>query len=401
MPDIRAIADADEARELMAEIGSASEDLVVGDDRCVDALSSVSRTLRRTTNAPPAWQALAYWLREAPLRSALDQMRIATPPDRHRVPRGIIFHVPPTNVDTMAIYTWALACLAGNGSIVRISTRATGATKELVAAVMEALDRHPGVKSSVRFVTYGHEDDITREFSRADLRMLWGGDSSVQSLKRVPSDPRSLDLPFVDRFSLAAFKASAILSAPSEALREVVHGLWNDAYWFDQMGCSSPRCLVFVGNDSEAGEAEQTLLDALADYASRRGYLIPPSAVMEKFVSAVELLGEGRAATARFVSPHVTSALLVSGELPRQTPGGGFFSTIRTPLLRNLADDLIRKDQTLTHFGFAKEELTELVEACRSRTPDRIVPVGAALAFDFVWDGINLLDLMTRTVTCR
>src|SRR5229473_1854189 len=53
--------------------------------------------------------------------------RLLTPGGVRRFPRGLVFHVPPANVDTIFVYSWALSALAGNRNVVRISPRAAGA----------------------------------------------------------------------------------------------------------------------------------------------------------------------------------------------------------------------------------------------------------------------------------
>jgi acyl-CoA reductase-like NAD-dependent aldehyde dehydrogenase len=71
----------------------------------------------------PASVALAYWLRPAQLARLAEEhaRRAATEPDVLRVPVGRVLHLAPSNVDTLFVYTWALAFLCGNASVVRLS----------------------------------------------------------------------------------------------------------------------------------------------------------------------------------------------------------------------------------------------------------------------------------------
>ncbi|MFC6804089.1 acyl-CoA reductase [Deinococcus caeni] len=39
------------------------------------------------------------------------------------MPRGLVFHVPPANVDTIFIYSWLMSVLAGNRNVIRLSSR--------------------------------------------------------------------------------------------------------------------------------------------------------------------------------------------------------------------------------------------------------------------------------------
>jgi hypothetical protein len=58
-----------------------------------------------------------------------------------------------------------------------------------------------------------------------------------------------------------------------------------------------------------------------------------------------------------------------------------------------------RRDQTMTHFGFTRDELMELAHALAGRGVDRMVPFGDALSFHRVWDGMDVAAEFTRLVT--
>ena len=47
-------------------------------------------------------------------------------------PRGNVFHLPPANVDTIFVYSWAISALAGNHNVVRISSRSAGAAEVIL-----------------------------------------------------------------------------------------------------------------------------------------------------------------------------------------------------------------------------------------------------------------------------
>ena len=57
--------------------------------------------------------------------------------------------------------------------------------------------------------------------------------------------------------------------------------------------------------------------------------------------------------------------------------------------------------QTVSHFGFTKDELTGFASALGGRGVDRIVPFGSALAFSAIWDGYDLLAEFSRLVNVR
>jgi len=66
--------------------------------------------------------------------------------------------------------------------------------------------------------------------------------------------------------------------------------------------------------------------------------------------------------------------------------------------LEGLPQLLTEKDQTLSYFGFAREEIRNLALSLPKRAVDRIVPIGSALNFSTVWDGCDLLQTFSREI---
>jgi hypothetical protein len=62
---------------------------------------------------------------------------------------------------------------------------------------------------------------------------------------------------------------------------------------------------------------------------------------------------------------------------------------------------VVRKDQTVSQFGFSRDELIELAAELSGRGVDRIVPFGSALTFSAIWDGYDLLAEFSRLVTVQ
>ena len=100
--------------------------LSVGDPRVIDFLARFARKLLVPAIARrhPELGLLGFFLRPAELHRAVASMRRD---DAMVFPRGNVFHVPPANVDTIFVYSWALSALAGNHNVVRISERSATA----------------------------------------------------------------------------------------------------------------------------------------------------------------------------------------------------------------------------------------------------------------------------------
>jgi hypothetical protein len=387
------------------DLRTARMTLVPFDDRVVSFAADLARRLRRETGvrSSPALSALAFWIRPATIERLREEWSALASlyPTIERVPRGLVFHLPPTNVDTMFVYSWLLSALCGNANVIRLSPRSLDNSRLLVDLVREVLAGHPVVAETTAVVTYGHDDALTRVLSTADVRVIWGGDEAVAAIRAIPCAPSTRDLAFPDRFSLAALDASVVENSSADQLSELAHALFNDAYWFDQLGCSSPRLIVWVGDEPSARAASSHLTEALRTELARRRHPEPPtSAVMAKFVHVADAAARGLVSRVDRRDNSLTVAAAVGvGDFERDTPGGGLFYEMIVGDLVELAPHIQRKDQTLTVHGIDHGSLSRFVAALGSRGVDRIVPVGQALQFDRFWDGVDLLVEFTRALS--
>ncbi|NIH83082.1 acyl-CoA reductase [Amycolatopsis viridis] len=378
-----------EVTALLDEVRSAPA-LAVGDERVVDFLGRFARALLApaVARAYPELASLGFFLRRGGIRRAL--ARLAD--DELRLPRGLVFHVPPANVDTIFVYSWALSALAGNRNIVRLSPRAAGAADAVLDAMRAALPGVPGVpgdpvRASQRIVTYDRDDAVTAALSAAaDLRVLWGGDASVRALRRFELAPHARDLTFPDRSSFAIISADGWARASQAERRAAVEGFRNDVFWFDQAACASPRGVYWVGG-SHAGEFRAMLAEVAADPE--------PAMAVQNRVGAYGAAADGRAARIAFDSPALTT--LEAPDVIRDWLGAGVLTQSSVSTLDELVPKVVRRDQTITHFGFSRAEL--IAFARQLSGVDRLVPFGSALKFAPVWDGYHLLAEFTRIVT--
>lgn len=392
-----------DAQDLMERLRASSHSSPFDKGTC-DALHSVARKLRQPARARafPQLAALAFWLRPAEiqrLREAWNSLETEGSLSLSLlVPRGVVFHVPPSNVDTLFVYSWALSALVGNANVVRIPAVTSEATTALLEAVRECLDEHPHLADSTALVTYGHEADISAALSEADVRVVWGGDDTVLSLRSIPRPARSVELSFPDRTSLAVLNAARVVSLEPEALDDLVHRFFNDAFWFDQLACSSPRLVVWQGSPEDTRRAREAFYTALKTRVGRQGLEPSASAAIAKMVHAADTAAAGLLDHLDWRSNAVTVAELRKPAFPRDGPGGGLFYDLRVDELDDLQPVVDGRDQTLSYFGVEPAELWAFARALNGRGIDRIVPVGKALSFDRYWDGLDLLQAFSKRV---
>lgn len=369
------------------------------DERDVYLLSDVSARLMRDPVAKtlPDVMSFAFWCRKGHLgRLAGGRVDLA-----HSLGRGLAFHVAPSNVPVNFAFSWAFALLAGNANVVRVPSKPFPQVKVICDAAQAAMDDAGDERTA--FVSYPSSSDVTERFcSLADVRVIWGGDRTVGYIRQMPSGPRCVDVAFADRYSIAVIDAGAVLAAGDKELSALAKGFYNDTYFMDQNACSSPMTVCWV---NACGSGEERFWSAVRAEAAAR-YNLQGAVATDKYVQVCRDAIEGRSRGAvKFDAllnvVGVDLAGVPEGALDRYRGKGGYFYEADISSFEAVLTLLGRTCQTVTYFGVDPDELREKVITLGSSGVDRIVPVGKAMDIDLVWDGMDLLSMMSRRIDVR
>lgn len=378
------------------------------DDRVVSFVGKLSQKILVHPNVRnyPELAALGHWFRKSRLID-LARSSNAAVNGKIQIGRGLAFHLAPSNVDSVFMYSWLLSLLAGNANLVRVSQKG-GAQQDFLIEVLKELSLLPEYSEvAQRFVllTYPHDDGLTKQISEnCFVRVIWGGDATVRSIRAIPLRPMATELCFADRFSVAALSASAVLAADELQLKKLVQGFYIDTYWFAQQACSSPRMVVWVGDKKEIDECNDKFWSAFSKEVELRADENSPAMVMARLGASFEYAALGLAGLSIMsqLGDSPSRLDLVTADLDgiREIHcGNGLFVQMSFNELWELGAHLTDKEQTLAVYGFEQEDYLKLVTELPARALDRIVPIGESLAFDIVWDGQDLITSFTRIVT--
>lgn len=373
------------------------------DPRVLAFLSEVSAALLRTKEAKPYSDviAFAFFCRKAHLEQL--EREYAAP---HRLGRGLVFHIAPSNVPINFAYSLVAALLSGNASIVKASSQDFIQTR-LVCAAMEALlsGPHSFLRPYVNVVAYPRDrQDITVALSAAcDVRVIWGGNETVRRVREAPLPPHAFDVTFPDRYSLLCVSPEAVLAMEEQALAAMAQGFYNDTFLTDQNACTAPRLVYWVVKDCaprDTAAAKNRFWQAVHAYAAPR-YPIQPVIAVDKLTAidraAVQLPGAKRVLMADNLIARVQVAELTADALDIRCPGG-FFMEYDGADLNPLRAIACRRVQTLSYLGIDPCMLESFVLEHGLRGVDRIVPLGKTLDFSLTWDGYDLVQTLSRRV---
>jgi len=389
-----------EEKALLAKLDKARQHLAApfAPER-VDLIAGVAETLlgpRRSTASGPAAH-FAFWTRRAALTKLAQSFAARLPENTLARPRGLVFHLPPQNVETVFLYSWALAYLSGAANIVRLPREIGAGMRAIVDLFLERLEA-AGDESQL-FVHYPSQGHLGAKISAlSDARVVWGGDAKVALFAPLPLRNGGKSIWFGDRFSFSTIRGAALDELNDAAVQTLARKLHNDVFVFDQMACSSPHALYVVGDAAAHSAAVKRLLDASAlawtmdDPAGRVGHAIG------KMTAAFYAAANGRASSVNWQNTHLTSIVASAPERQDLRVGGGFLSVVFVHSLAEVASFIRESDQTITYFGWERGEIGAVAASRTGPGVSRWAPIGTALDFDFIWDGYDIPFELTRLV---
>lgn len=345
--------------------------------------------------------ALAFWLRQANINNYRPKAS-----EHYYKALGTLVHFTPSNVDTMFVYSWACALLAGNKSIIRVSSRDSNVQRQLFKVLNELLQKpeYQEISRTNLFITYDHSSPLGSHIThhlcgKADGRVLWGGDKSVNSLRAIPCPPRCRDISFSDRVSISIIDADAV-STDSEAYT-ALHGLLTSVQVYNQQACSSPRMLFWVG-DSDSLDRFLSRLhqDEMVKLSNQYDPVITQR--NEQLVAAQSLqLSHPNARVNYYADLCAVELEAIGSEDLRFHSGHQVVLCQCVSSLDSIARQITPNVQTLSYFGVSKAALIKFIEAPSITGIDRIVPLSEALNFAPEWDGYELFSQMARRVVIK
>lgn len=366
------------------------------DEKIIDFLNDVSVEIMNDRRSRMYSDVITFgfWIRKGSVLKLKERFEIKD--SAFHVGKGVAFHIAPSNVPVNFAYSLVMGLLNGNANIVRVPSKDFPQITILADAFNKALLRHPDMTPYVICVRYGHDKEINDLFSAvADVRIVWGGDKTIEELRKSPLPPRSGEITFADRYSLAVIDSDKYLCIDDK--KKVAEDFYNDTFLSDQNACTSPRIIVWAGNHIQ--EAKKIFWETAHDVVEKK-YAFQPIQGVNKltqcFMASTVLDGIK-------VVPHKDN-LIVRVEVSEITDtlmdyrdnSGYFYEFDCTDIsqIKPICND--KRCQTIAYIGDSKTIIPLLQAGVKG--VDRIVPIGKTMDFDLIWDGYNLSALLTRTV---
>lgn len=366
------------------------------DDSIVDFLNEVSRILmgNRSSKAYSDVVTFAFWIRKSSVTRLKE--RFEKKDDSLHLGKGVAFHIAPSNVPVNFAYSLVAGLLNGNANVVRVPSKDFPQVSIIVDAFNAALDKYEAMRLYIQLVRYGRDKEINDLFSSiADVRVVWGGNQTIEELRKSPLPPRSGEITFADRYSLAVIDSESYLEI--EAKDRIAEDFYNDTFFSDQNACTSPRVIVWTGNKIEEAkrvfwETEHRLAEKKYTFQSIQGVnKLTSSYLIAVAQPGVKVEDHEDNLIVRVKVPEIKDNLM-----DYRDNSGYFYEYDCKDILeiRDFCND--KRCQTIAYIGDGKVVLPLIGTGVKGI--DRVVPMGKTMDFDLIWDGYNLPALLTRTV---
>lgn len=372
-------------------------------DEVIEELDALSKVLMKdpASRQYPDVVTFAFFCRRGNLLKLREQYTPSTlhitPSTLHNQPRlgwGLIFHIAPSNVPVNFAYSVVAGLLAGNTNVVRVSQKQFPQV-DIIVKHMQATNMH-----RVAVVRYPHESNANEVLSGlCTVRVIWGGDATIETIRKNAIPARAFDICFADRYSIAAIRPKVILEASDDEIAKLAERFYNDTYLFDQNACSAPHLVCWEKSD-DLVEAKKRFWDAVYDY-TKAHYLFQDVMAVDK-LTALYKQAVAMPTHDEETKDNVLRRVEIESlpcDIDSFRCAGGYFTECEVESLDDIAPIVSAKYQTLAYYGFEKQELEAFVQRNRLTGIDRIVPFGETTAFSLTWDGRDLIQSMSRVVS--
>lgn len=362
------------------------------DNQVISFLNDLSALLI-TNRTYPDVATFGFWCR----KSAVLKEKAQYDDISERFGKGIVFHSTPSNVPVNFAFSFVSGLLAGNANIVRLPGKPFEQVDIICDAVKQLLaDKHKNMAPYICFVKFPPKKEIIDVFSElCNVRVIWGGDATVDEIRQSKIPARTTEITFADRHSIAVINADAYLASDNK--KAIIQNFYNDTYYSDQNACTSPRIVFWIGKEKQ--KAKDDFWFKVHSLVKEK-YTLAPVQSVGKLNALYKVASKKPVKQIKTDDMYVTRLNIekIDDTLMEYKYNSGFYFEKDIDNLSEIVPVCDVRCQTLSYFGIEKEDFREFLEKSRPFGLDRIVPIGKTMDFKLIWDGYDLIRQMSRCV---
>ena len=335
-------------------------------------------------------------------KSNIEKLKSKINQNEFRRGLGLLFHITPSNIPTNFAYSLLFGVLSGNTNVIKVPSKKFPQIDLICKFINISLKKYKKVRKMINIVRYQNNDEFTKSISsKCDGRLIWGGDKTINEIRKFPMKEISRDIAFANRNSICLMNSSEILKLNKKDLNRLVQKFYNDTFLVDQNACSSPHVIFWYGNKTNKAKIKfWTELHYFAksnynlEYASsfyKYDRLLSDILTNTNYINHTNY--GGYIYCINLKNKHINLTDLVSR--------WGYFYQFDVKNINMVLNFSNNNTQTLTYFGFKKEMILKNFDLKYFKGIDRIVPVGQALDINLNWDGYDVINALTRIIDLR
>ena len=320
-----------------------------------------------------------------------------------RLGRGLVFHICPSNVPTNFFYSFIFGILSGNSNILKIPNKDFVEKNKIISTVEKLFKKkkYKNIKNSNFFLNYDATNKLlTKEISSiCDSRVIWGGDNTINEVRKFWIPERCVELTFSDRYSISIINSEKFKNLNKNNRNLIIKSFFYDAYTMNQQACNSPHVIFWIGRSYKK---EINLFWNELNKIVKKKFILDEKIVIDKYVNLLK----NSANYNEFKNLKMFKNYLYVVNLKKSLKNienlrgiNGTFYQQKLNNLSELKEYISKKCQTVTYFGFESNELKSFLLKSNLFGIDRMVPIGKGLDIGPQWDGHDILGSLSRVIS--
>jgi len=366
----------------------------------IEFLNDFSNCLKKykKINSYPDLIYLMFWCRGKKIEKLAESFRN----NQIRLGRGLIFHICPANVPTNFIYSFFFGLLSGNSNIIKIPSKYSKEKNIILSTLKSVLTKpkYSAIKKTNSFVQYNNKIETTKIISSVcDGRIIWGSDKTINEIRKNWIPERAVEITFPDRYSMSIININKLKKMSLSKMQMLAKKFYYDGYSMNQAACNSPHFIFWVGKKNK--KIQDCFWKQLHKIVEKK-FLFDDIHIVDKYSNLLEnMISQQNLGKIKMFKNHlyVVDANKKIDQLENIRGINGTFFQKNIPNIGCLKKFITKKCQTVTYFGFSKEELKFFLLNNNLSGIDRMVPLGSALNINVVWDGFDVTKHLSRVIS--
>ena len=311
--------------------------------------------------------------------------------NQNNQPIGSVLHISPSNIPINFAFSFLFGILTKNKNHVKLPSKNYEVISLLISEIDILRETYDFLNEYLLFYKLSHDDEILEDLiDKVDGCIVWGGDETVNVFKNktLHKSPDFKSIYFNNKVS------SLILNLNhSDFNNKTFENFYNDTLLMNQNACSSPSN-IFVINCINSDLYLDDFFNKFDEYCVNTKKNIEPINRINKLVDS---------SSGFFKEPSVykkyTNSWLATSHLNKYNKYGTY-NIIKIQSLSEIKKYIRKNEQTLSYYGVDKDKISSVL-IDNGIYVNRIVPLGKSLDIDYVWDGKNILNELTKIMDVR